>query len=81
MPNPLDVAIEELRVEIEEDSTIIDGAVTFINGVPALIQAAVDEALAQGATPAQLQAITDLKTKISDKADALKAAIEAGTTS
>lgn len=78
--NPLDIAIDELVTEVAEEETITDSAIAYIMGVPALIQAAVDAALLQGATPAQLTKISELKTKLDAKGEALKAALAANTT-
>lgn len=50
-------------------------AIEFINGVAARIQAAVDQALANGATAEQLQPVQDIVTEAKDKSDALAAAI------
>jgi uncharacterized protein (DUF342 family) len=69
----LDVVIADVTAE----NTVIDGAIKFIESVPGLIKTAVDAALAQGATPAQLQSLTDLGTAITAKKDALAAALAA----
>lgn len=73
---PLDVALDALVKEVAEEETIVDSAIAFIEGVPALIQSAVDAAMAAGATAAQLQVITDLKAKLDLKGEALKAALQ-----
>src|ERR1035437_10121356 len=52
--------LDAVIADVTAENTVIDGAITFIASVPGLIQTAVDAALAQGATPAQLQALTDL---------------------
>jgi len=65
--------------EITNATTVEDSAVAFINGVPGLVQAAVDAALANGATAAQLQPVTDLGAQLQAKSDALQAAIVANT--
>jgi hypothetical protein len=75
----LDDALTALTAKVTAEDTVIDSAVTLIQGIPALISAAVTAALAQGATPAQLQAITDLGTTITAKSDALAAAVTANT--
>ena len=76
MPSP---EIEALIAEVAADDTIFDSAVTFITGVPKLIQDAVDKAIANGATPAQLQAVTGLATDLRTKAQAIQDAITANT--
>jgi hypothetical protein len=77
----LDEALTALTQKVTDENTVIDGAIVFIGGIPALIKSAVDAALAQGATPTQLQAMTDLGTSIQNKKDALAAALVAGTPS
>lgn len=73
--NPLDIAINELVSEVSDEETIIDSAIAYIVGVPGLIQTAVDAAIKAGATPAQLAKISELKTKLDAKGNALKAAL------
>lgn len=73
----LDDSLNVVIADVTAENTVIDGAITFIEGVPALIQTAVDAALAKGATPAQLQSLTDLGTAITTKKDALAAALVA----
>ena len=79
MPNKLDDAITALVTEVTEEETVIDSAIAYITGVPWLIQAAIDAALAQGATAVQLGAIADLQTKLDAKGTALQAALTANT--
>ena len=71
--------LQPLIDEITADGSIIDGATTFIQGVPALIQAGIDAALAGGATAAQLAPVQAVADAVSAKAQALQAAILAGT--
>lgn len=52
-------------------------AIVFIAGVPNLIQAAVDDAIAGGATAEQLQPLLDLKDAVAAKNDELLAALTA----
>jgi hypothetical protein len=75
----LDDKLNAVIANVTDENTVIDGAITFINSVPGLIQTAVTAALAAGATPAQLQAVTDLGTAITNKSSALKTALVAGT--
>ena len=56
---------------------VIDSATLFINSIAARIQAAVDAALANGATGAQLQPLLDLKDSLNAKSQALADAIAA----
>ncbi len=71
--------LQPLIDEIKKANTVIDGAVLYIQGVPALLQAAKDEALENGATAAQLQPLTDFGTELEAKAAALEAALTANT--
>jgi hypothetical protein len=62
--------------DMTEADTVMDAAVIFIEGVPGLIQAAVDASLQNGATAAQLQPVSDLAAVTKTKADALQAALQ-----
>lgn len=77
----LDDSITALTATVTAEDTEIDAAIALINGIPALIQAAVQTALDQGATPAQLQALTDLQTTITAKSADLGKAVVANTPS
>jgi hypothetical protein len=76
MPNQ---AITDLTDEITEANTILDGAVIFINGVPALIDTAVQAAIANGATAAELSPVRALGADLKTKAEALRDALVANT--
>lgn len=54
-------------------------ATTLINGIAARLQAAVDAALANGATAAELAPVTDEVSQLNASADALAAAVVAGS--
>jgi len=73
-------ALTDLTNEITNATTVEDGAITFINGVPGLIADAVAKALANGATADELKPVSDLGTELQAKSDALQAAITANTT-
>jgi hypothetical protein len=75
----LDQAIASLQAQVTQETTVNQSAVTLLNGIPALIQAAVSQAQAAGATPAQLQALTDLGTTIASNTSGLSAAVTANT--
>lgn len=68
-------AVDELTQDVADETTVVDSAIVFINGVPALIAAAVAAAQSAGATPEQLQAFTDLTTTMKAKSAALQAAL------
>lgn len=71
--------LEDLRVAVEHNTAVVSSAVALINGIAARIQAAVDAALANGATAAELQPVTDEVTALNASADALAAAVQANT--
>lgn len=75
----LDDAIAQLTAKVQAQTTVDASATAFINGVPALIADAVAKAQAAGATPAQLQAITDLGAAIDNASGPLVAAVSANT--
>lgn len=75
----MDDAIAQLTADVAAERTVVDSAVTALTGIPALIQKAVDDALAAGATPAELQSLTDLHTAVTQQATDLAAAIPANT--
>jgi hypothetical protein len=75
----LDDQIAALTADVTAETTVNASAVTLINGIPALIQAAVNNALAAGATPAELTALTSLATQINQSSGSLAAAVTANT--
>ncbi len=75
----LDDAIKSLQTQVAAETTVEQSAITLINGIPALIADAVAKAQAQGVTPEQLQALTDLQSTIASNAANLGAAVTANT--
>lgn len=75
----LDQEIQTLTTQVQSNTDATSAAVAAISGIPAMIKTAVDAALAAGATPAQLQAITDLGNTIAANASSLGAAVTANT--
>lgn len=71
--------LEALRAQVEASTAIETSAVTLINGIAAQQQAAVDAALANGATEEQLKPITDFTAALNQSGTALSAAIAANT--
>jgi len=67
MSQTLQDAITTLQADVTAENSVIDSAVTLINGFAAQLAAAVAAATAAGATSVQLQALTDLGTSISAK--------------
>jgi hypothetical protein len=76
MPSGTD-QIAALTQEVTDAEGVVDSATTFINGVAGMIQTAVQQAIADGATAAQLQPLSDLGTQLEAKSQALAAAIQA----
>jgi len=74
--NPI---LEDLKKAIEDEKTVAASAVTFINGIPKLIQDAVTKATGNGATADQLAPFAALSQTIKDETAALAAAITANT--
>jgi len=54
---------------------VLESATVFVNGLPAKIQAAIDKALANGASEAELQPLVDLRNAVETDADALVTAM------
>lgn len=71
--------LDDLKAAVEKTTVIEQSAVVLINGIAARVQAAVDLALANGATAEQLQPVTDEVAALNANADALSAAISANT--
>jgi hypothetical protein len=76
MPNQ---ALTDLTNEITNATSVEASATALINGIAAQIQAAVQAAIANGATAAELQPVADLGTQLQQQSDALQAAITANT--
>lgn len=73
----LDDELTQLAAQVEATKGVEASAVAAFSAIPAKIQAAIDAALAAGATPAELQQITDLQSGLKASADALAAAVAA----
>ena len=74
MASVLDDKIAQLVTDVAAEKTVEDGVVKILTGIPAMIQAAVDAALALGATAAQLKDLTDLSANVQANTAALAAA-------
>ena len=79
MSGSIDDAIANLTARVQADTDATNAAATMINGFAAQLAAAVAAAQSAGATPAQLQSLTDLGTTIQANADALATAVSANT--
>lgn len=75
----LDDKITELTNEVANDTTVIQSAITLINGFAQRLAEAIAAALAAGASEAQLQSLTDLKTGLAANDQALADAVAANT--
>jgi len=75
----IDDNITKLQADVSAENTVIDSAVALINGFASQLAAAVSAAQSAGATPAQLQSLTDLSTSIESKTQALATAVASGT--
>ncbi len=71
--------LDDLKAAVTRETEVIASAVTLINGFAARVQAAVDAALANGATEAELKPVQDEVNAMKANADALAAAVAANT--
>jgi len=76
MPNPV---LEQLRLQVEKNKEVEASAVVLINGIAGRIQAAVDKAIANGATAEELAPVSDEVTALNASATALGDAVAANT--
>lgn len=67
----------DLQAAVEKTKTVEASAVTLINGIAAKIQAAIDKALAGGASADDLAPVQQEVTDMNAAADALAAAVAA----
>lgn len=79
MSTDVNSALLALQAAVTQETTVDQSAITLIQGIPALIAAAVATAAAAGATPAQLQAFDTLSAQITANATGLAAAVTSGT--
>jgi len=75
----LDDKISALQAEVASNTTVEKSALVLIQGFSARLDAAVAAAQAAGASPAQLQSLTDLSTALKSNDDELAAAVVANT--
>lgn len=68
--------VDEVIAKMTNAITIEDSAIVFIQGVPGMIAAAVQEATDLGATAEQLVPVSNLGTDLQAKSDALAAALQ-----
>lgn len=75
----IDDELAALKQAVNDEATVEASAIALMNGIPNLISTAVDAALAAGATPVQLQAVTDLITQVQSQSGGLAAAVTTNT--
>ena len=71
--------LDDLAAQVKANTDVEDSATLLINGFAARMQAAVDAAIAGGATAAQLAPVQAEVTALKTSADALSAAVAANT--
>jgi hypothetical protein len=76
MPNP---AVQAIIDAANQARSVEESAVAYIQGVPALIDAAVQAALSNGATDAELAPLTQLSADLTASNAAVLAALAANT--
>jgi hypothetical protein len=75
----LQAQITDLTAEVTNETTVEKSALTLIQSIPTLIANAIANATAAGATPTQLQAISDLQATLAANDNELAAAVVANT--
>jgi hypothetical protein len=76
-----DDTIATLTGAVTAETSEVASAEVLINSIPTLISTAVAAAIAAGATPVQLQALTDLSTSLTKNTGELTTAVVANTPS
>lgn len=77
MADSVQAAIDQLTADVAAETAANQSAITLIQGFAAQLAAAVAAAQAAGATPAQLQALTDLAAGVESNTTQLAAAVAA----
>jgi archaellum component FlaC len=75
----LDDNITALQSAVANETAVDQSAITLISGIAQQVQNAVQQALAAGATPDEIQALTDLGTALTTQSSALAQAVTANT--
>jgi len=71
--------LDALRAGVKKVEDAEAAVLAFVSGIPALVQAAVDAALAAGATPEELAAFDELNARLVQEADQIAGDVVAGT--
>jgi len=74
-----DDAIAKLQGDVSAENNVVNSAITLLNGLSAQLAAALAAAANAGATPAQLQALSDLATSIEGSSASLAQAVANNT--
>lgn len=75
----IDDKITALQAEVANQTTVDQSAITLLQGLSTQLAAALAAAANAGATPAQLQALTDLQTSLAANDTSLAAAVKTNT--
>lgn len=73
--------LSDLQAQVAKSTEVEASAVILINGIAARVQAAVDAAVANGATEAELAPVADEVKALNTSATALSEAVAANTAS
>lgn len=76
MANP---ALDSIIAQVQATDEVLASVTLYVKSVPGLIDAAVAKALANGATAAELQPLTQLSIDLKAKSDEAAAAVLANT--
>ncbi len=79
MSAELDAKIAALQASVTNDTAVETSAIALLGGLKTQLDAAIAAAAAAGATPAELQSLSDLSTTMDSNAAALAAAVAANT--
>lgn len=71
--------LSDLETQVTKATTVMSSATALINGIAGRMQAAVDAALANGATAEQLAPVQAEADSLKASSDALSTAVEANT--
>lgn len=71
--------IEPLVKSVESLTTVVDSAIALIKGFSSRLQQAIDDALRNGATAAELEPLVALRTNVDIKTTELADAVAANT--
>lgn len=79
MAGEIDAKITDLQADVSSTRDVVNSAATLLDGLSAQLKDALDAAKNAGATPEQLQALSDVHTGITSQRDALASAVARNT--